>query len=101
MCCGARIHEIQGVDKVERVVCEHGDVLADLVLIGIGAIPNTEVAEEAGLTCDSKIYVDEFFASHLIFMPQAITNHPNALLKRRLRLGVSPQRYRPGACGRH
>lgn len=92
VCCGARIHEIRGVDKVERVICEHGDVLADLVLIGIGAIPNTEVAEEAGLTCDNGIVVDEFCrTSHPdIYAAGDCTNHPNALLKRRLRLESAP-----------
>ena len=45
---------------MERVVCEHGDVEADLVLIGIGAIPNIELAEAAGLTCENGIQVDEY-----------------------------------------
>ena len=33
---------------------------ADLVLVGIGAIANTELAAKAGLTCEDGIVVDEF-----------------------------------------
>lgn len=92
VCVGARIQEIQGVDQVERVVCEHGTVTADLVLIGIGALPNVEIAEAAGLACDNGIQVDEMCrSSHPdVFAAGDCTNHPNALLKRRLRLESAP-----------
>lgn len=33
---------------------------ADIVIVGIGVIPNSEIAEAAGLTCDPGILVDEF-----------------------------------------
>ena len=92
VCVGARIQEIQGADQVECVVCEHGTVTADLVLIGIGALPNVEIAEAAGLACDNGIQVDEICrSSHPdVFAAGDCTNHPNALLKRRLRLESAP-----------
>lgn len=92
VCVGARIQEIQGADQVERVVCEHGTVPADLVLIGIGALPSVEIAEAAGLACDNGIQVDEMCrSSHPdVFAAGDCTNHPNALLKRRLRLESAP-----------
>ena len=92
VCVGARIQEIQGAHQVERVVCEHGTVTADLVLIGIGALPNVEIAEAAGLACDNGIQVDEMCrSSHPdVFAAGDCTNHPNALLKRRLRLESAP-----------
>lgn len=92
ICVGARIQEIQGADQVERVVCEHGTVPADLVLIGIGALPSVEIAEAAGLACDNGIQVDEMCrSSHPdVFAAGDCTNHPNALLKRRLRLESAP-----------
>ena len=92
VCVGACIQEIQGAGQVERVVCDHGTVTADLVLIGIGALPNTEVAESAGLACENGIQVDEMCrSSHPdIFAAGDCTNHPNALLKRRLRLESAP-----------
>ena len=41
-----------------------GDELeADLVLMGVGAVPNTGLAEEAGLTVDNGVVVDEHFAT--------------------------------------
>jgi 3-phenylpropionate/trans-cinnamate dioxygenase ferredoxin reductase subunit len=33
---------------------------ADLVVVGIGVVPNSELAEMAGLACESGILVDEF-----------------------------------------
>ena len=70
-----RLHSAQGVDLRESVhmvklleangkVCgaelESGETLsADLVLIGIGSQPNTEVAEIAGLDCDNGIMVND------------------------------------------
>ncbi len=33
---------------------------ADLVVVGIGVIPNTEIAEAAGISCDRGILVDEY-----------------------------------------
>lgn len=71
-----RIHEEEGVvfkkniivnrlegDKgqVVGVFCDDGKTYpADLVVIGIGVIPETELAERAGLTVDSGIFVDEY-----------------------------------------
>lgn len=40
---------------------------ADLVVVGIGVLPNTELAEAAGIACDAGIVVDEF----------ARTSHPH------------------------
>ncbi len=41
-----------------------GDELtADLVLMGVGAVPNTQLAESAGLTVDNGVVVDERFAT--------------------------------------
>jgi 3-phenylpropionate/trans-cinnamate dioxygenase ferredoxin reductase subunit len=35
----------------------------DLVLMGVGAVPNTELAEQAGMTVDNGVVVDERFTS--------------------------------------
>ena len=92
ICCNAAISALEGEGRVERVVCEHGEIDADLVLIGIGAIPNTELAEAAGLLCENGVLVDEFCQSSdaNIYAAGDCTNHPNALLKRRLRLESAP-----------
>ena len=60
----------------------------DAVLVGIGAAPNTELAEEAGLHCENGIIVDEMARTSdpAIVAAGDCTNHPNALVGRRLRL---------------
>lgn len=45
--------------RVRALVTSDGQELAaDLVLVGIGALPNTTLAEQAGLVCDNGIRVD-------------------------------------------
>ena len=58
----ARVRRIvaQG-DRVAAVELEDGRTIkADLVLIGVGVIPNTELAERIGLECDNGIVVDAY-----------------------------------------
>lgn len=48
-------------DRVGGVELEGGEVIpADLVLVGIGVIPNTELAERIGLECANGILVDRY-----------------------------------------
>jgi 3-phenylpropionate/trans-cinnamate dioxygenase ferredoxin reductase subunit len=63
-----------------------------MVIIGIGVIPNTELATDAGLAVDNGILVNEFAqTSHAdIVAAGDCTNHPNALLGRTLRLESVP-----------
>ncbi|MGH7920804.1 MAG: NAD(P)/FAD-dependent oxidoreductase, partial [Candidatus Dormibacteraceae bacterium] len=58
---GVRVAEITGAGgAASGVRLESGDELpADLVIAGVGAIPNTELAERAGLQVDNGILVDE------------------------------------------
>ncbi|GAA3084945.1 NAD(P)/FAD-dependent oxidoreductase [Streptomyces rectiviolaceus] len=57
--CGESVEALLGADAVEAVRTTTGDTIpADLVIVGIGAIPNTELAERAGLKTDSGILVD-------------------------------------------
>ena len=82
-----------GTDRVAKVNCADGTSLeADLVIVGIGVIPNIEVAQEAGLDCDNGIVVDETCKTSAdnIYAAGDCTNHPNPLLDRRLRLESVP-----------
>ncbi len=46
-------------DHVRRIVLEDGvSINADLVVVGIGSTPNTELAAQLGLVCDNGIVVD-------------------------------------------
>ncbi|MBO0833029.1 MAG: FAD-dependent oxidoreductase [Actinobacteria bacterium] len=57
----AEVTAIRGSDgRVTGVHLADGSVIdADLVLVGIGVIPRTELAEQLGLDCDGGIVVDE------------------------------------------
>ncbi len=57
--CSAKIERIDADENCARVVLADGETVgADLVVIGIGAIPNTELAAAAGLAIDNGIAVD-------------------------------------------
>lgn len=53
------VTELRGTGRVEAVVAAAGEVLgADGVVVGIGVVPNTRIAAEAGLPCADGILVD-------------------------------------------
>jgi 3-phenylpropionate/trans-cinnamate dioxygenase ferredoxin reductase subunit len=59
--CGAAVSGFEGGDRVQRVRCADGSTLeADLVVIGVGIVPNVELARDAGLKTDNGIVVDEY-----------------------------------------
>jgi 3-phenylpropionate/trans-cinnamate dioxygenase ferredoxin reductase subunit len=68
----------EGTSRVEAVVTNAGKVPADVVLIGVGIVPNDELARDAGLNCDNGIVVDENAAASdpEIFAAGDCTNHP-------------------------
>lgn len=70
-----RVHSEEGVNIVTEVVvssieaqddrnsvhCTNGDSYeADLIIVGVGVLPNQEIAEQAGLTVSNGIEVNEF-----------------------------------------
>jgi NADPH-dependent 2,4-dienoyl-CoA reductase/sulfur reductase-like enzyme len=66
---GVKLHlgvraERQGPASAPGIVLTDGRTIpADLVVIGIGVMPNTDLAAEAGLSCQDGIVVDEFGAT--------------------------------------
>ncbi len=87
---GRKVQAFRGAaGSINEVVCADGYVVpADLCIVGIGIIPNTELAEAAGLACSNGIVVDEFAATSMpgIYAAGDCTQHPNALLGISLRL---------------
>jgi len=46
-----------------RISTAAGDIDADVLVVGVGTVPNTELAEQAGLPASGGIEVDECFAT--------------------------------------
>lgn len=78
--------------KVTAVLCGDAKVEAELVIVGIGILPNVELAEAAGLECDNGIVVDDHCQTSDpdIYAAGDCSNHPNPILGRRLRLESVP-----------
>ena len=56
---GTGVERFEGAGRVERVVTTDGAALpADVVVVGVGARPNTELAADAGLAVDDGVLVD-------------------------------------------
>ena len=82
-----------GEQRLRAVACADGARLpADIALVGVGAAPEIELAEAAGLACDDGVLVDEYARASApdVYAAGDCANHPNALLGRRLRLESVP-----------
>lgn len=97
------LHQEHGVDMrmsvvVDKIVGSHGKVAgvqlkdgelipADLVLIGVGAVPNVALAEDAGLVTENGIVVDQAMQSSDpdIFAAGDVANAFHPLANMRLR----------------
>lgn len=80
-------------DTVTALHCSDGSrVEADVVIVGIGLVPNVELAQGAGLAVDNGIVVDEYAQTddENIVAAGDCTNHPNGAIGRRLRLESVP-----------
>ena len=88
----------KGSETVESVVCGDHEIPADLVIVGIGILPNIEMAEAAGLETNNGLVVDEHCrtSNEHIFAAGDCTNHPNPILNRRLRLESVPNAMEQG-----
>jgi 3-phenylpropionate/trans-cinnamate dioxygenase ferredoxin reductase subunit len=57
--CGAAVTSFVGDGHVTGVCCGSEVIPADLVIVGIGIVPNTDLAAAAALTIDNGIVVDD------------------------------------------
>lgn len=88
-------------DGAQLVLADGRIVEADLIVVGVGAMPNTELAEEAGLPIDNGVAVDETLvtADADIFAAGDCCSFPHALYDgRRVRLETWRNAQRQGAC---
>lgn len=87
--CNLGVSAFAGQGRVEAVRCSDGTLLpADLVIIGVGIVPNVELARDAGLNVENGIVVDEFARTSdpAIVAAGDCTWHHNAIYDRWLRL---------------
>lgn len=83
------ITAFRGSDRINAVEIADGEqVPADFVVVGVGIVPNTELAADAGLIVDDGIVVDDQCQTNdsNIYAVGDCTAHPNAIYNRQLRL---------------
>ncbi len=96
---GAAVTAFEGDGRVEAIALADGPpVGADLAVVGIGIVPNVEIAEAAGLACDDGIVVDEACRTSdpAILAAGDCTRHPNAWLGAPARLESVPNAIEQG-----
>jgi len=85
----AGLKAIHGATRVDAVETDDGVMLAaDFVIIGAGILPNSELAEQAGLAVDNGIVVNDLCETSAsdIYAVGDCTSHPNSIYQRRVRL---------------
>ena len=88
-----KVSHFAGDGAVGRVICDGGaEIEADLVLIGIGIVPEAALALAAGLEVDNGIVVDEYTRTSDadILAIGDCSNHFSARFQRRVRLESVP-----------
>jgi len=86
---GVPVARFEGEGAVAAVTCADGSRYpAATVVVGVGVVPETALAEAAGLAVDDGIVVDACgrTSDPDIFAAGDVTRHPNAVLGRRVRL---------------
>ena len=86
---GVAVQAFEGRDgRVSAVATAAGPHAADLVVMGVGIVPNQELAADCGLPCDDGIMVDDHCrtADAAVLAAGDCTRHPQPLLGGTLRL---------------
>jgi 3-phenylpropionate/trans-cinnamate dioxygenase ferredoxin reductase component len=87
--CNTRVVRLEGGAQVERVVCADGSSFeTDVLVVGVGAVANMQLASEAGLACENGILVDEYCRTSdaAIYAAGDCTYHPSLHFEMRVRL---------------
>jgi len=86
---GAGVERFDGTGKLAHVTLVGGEEIpCDLAIVGIGIIPNSDIAMEAGLEVENGIVVDAHgrTSDPHIWAAGDVANQPSVLLGRNLRL---------------
>jgi NADPH-dependent 2,4-dienoyl-CoA reductase/sulfur reductase-like enzyme len=85
----ARVVAIEGKGKVQAVLLGDREKLScDLVVVGVGAVPVTELLEKTRIAIDDGIVVNEYLeASHTgIYAAGDVANYPDTIFRKRRRV---------------
>ena len=92
--CNAKVTNLNAENQmINSVSLESGESLAaDIVLVGIGAVPNTQLADSIGLDCNNGIKVDQYCRTSIpnILAIGDCASSFNALFNKELRLESVP-----------
>lgn len=97
--CGVTVTAVGGSEATPRVMTQSGQEFeADVVIAGIGLLPNVELAEQSGLSCNNGIVVDDHCRTSTRFVYAAgdCTQHPSAVYDSMLRLESVPNAIEQG-----
>lgn len=86
---GEVVESVRDTTEGVRVRTSSGVVHdADLVVVGVGMVPNSEVAAAAGITVDNGILVDECCRTNLegVLAAGDVANHRHPVFNRRIRV---------------
>jgi 3-phenylpropionate/trans-cinnamate dioxygenase ferredoxin reductase component len=87
---GVGVERFEGAERVERVVLADGSSIdCDLVGVGVGVEPRTQVAQTSGITVDNGVVVNEMLetpGSPGVFAAGDVANAWHPLVQRRIRV---------------
>jgi 3-phenylpropionate/trans-cinnamate dioxygenase ferredoxin reductase subunit len=86
--CDATVDAFVGDGRVRKVVSGSVEYPADIVIVGVGIVPDSTLAASAGLRCENGLWVDEHCRTSdpNIYAAGDCTNHPSVRYGRRVRL---------------
>jgi len=86
--CNTSVTAFAGEGRVASVRCGEREFPADLVIVGVGILPDVTLAAAAGLRCDNGVWVDEQCRTSdpNVYAAGDCTNHPSVRYGRRVRL---------------
>ena len=86
--CNASVTGFLGEGRVSAVRCGEREFPADVVIVGVGILPDVTLAAAAGLRCDNGVWVDEQCRTSdpNVYAAGDCTNHPSVRYGRRVRL---------------
>ena len=86
---GVGVQSFRGSGSAEEVVLDDGTVVTgDLFVVGVGAVPRTELARSAGAELDNGVVVDQYLATSIagIWAAGDVANAYHPLFGHRVRL---------------